>query len=407
MMETERRERLQFAAEHIFSMGIDDAASSLCIANMQFGLAKIHYAQEQLGLSHRAVFIGTPDMTITRNTGRWKSGFGYGGKIVWGDADTEFVVLDVKPNTCGMLVGGLDARPDLAALTHRLHALNDAKLELDGIPLTWDLAEGNHFVDVFEVSTQEPGLDLQPFAFVVHAAGAELRKASAHGPGLYWDASNGKRESAANGVPAGPEAISTPWGVLNVMTGGRARAYLEFYNRAEDFAARRRALAATELFGEYTEIANVNHQGLRGMNQILLGCQDSVAPHLCPVMLRADLPAYLMRGLPNVTDARIDAFGWRERAARLGVLDIILQANIIPHGAGYLVPSVGRVQAVREVGEQRYFELSSQDGGGVTIISEPKNITQQYRGLEVVERTLACELGTVAAKLTPLFVLKT
>jgi hypothetical protein len=399
MNETEKTERLQLAADHIFAMGIGDAATSLCLANMQYGLAKLHYAQEQLGMAHRALFIGTPDMTITRNTGRWKAGFGYGGKIVWGRPEDDFVVLDVKPNTCGMLVGGLDARPDAAVLTERLHALNDAKLVLDGVPLVWDLSEGNHFVDVFEVEVREAGLTLPPYAFVVHAAGAELRKASEHGPGLYWDAANGQK--------AGFEVIATPWGTLHIMTGSSARSYLAFYNQAEGFAARRRHLAAERLFGEFSVIANVNHQGLRGINQIMLGCQDSVAEHLAPIMLRADLPGYLMRGLPNATEAQIDAFGWRERAERLGVVEELRRANVIPHGAGYLVPGLEKVQRVLEVGEERYFELSARDGDGVTIISEPKNITQQYRGMEVIEKTLECGLGTIAAELKPMFVLKT
>jgi hypothetical protein len=399
MTDTQKTERLQLAAEHIFAMGINDAATSLCLANMQYGLAKLHYAQEQLGVPQRALFIGTPDMTITRNAGRWKAGFGYGGKIVWGRPEDEFVVLDVKPNTCGMLVGGLDARPDLATLTARLHALNGARLELDGVPLVWDLSEGNHFVDVFEVEVREAGLMLPPYAFVVHAAGAELRKASDHGPGLYWD--------AASGPKTGFEAIATPWGPLHVMTGSSARNYFAFYDRAEDFAARRRHLAAERLFGEFALIANVNHQGLRGMHQILLGCQDSGAERLCPIMLRADLPGYLMRGLPNATDAQIDAFGWRERAERLGVVAELRRANVIPHGAGYFVPGVGPVQRVREVGEERHFELSSCDGGGVTVISEPKSIAPQYRGMEVIAKTLECGLGTVAAELKPLFVLKT
>ena len=398
MTDTEKTERLQFAAEHIFAMGISDAAASLCLANMQYGLAKLHYAQEQLGLSQRALFIGTPDMTITRNTGRWKAGFGYGGKIVWGRPEDEFVVLDVKPNTCGMLVGGLDARPDPAVLTERLHALSGAALELDGVPLAWDLSEGNHFIDVFEVDTREAGLPLPPYAFVVHAAGAELRRASKHGPGLYWDAANGQK--------AGFEVIATPWGALHVMTGQPARDYLAFYERAEDFAARRRHLAAERIFGDFSVIANVNHQGLRGMNQILLGCQDSTGEGLCPIMLRADLPGYLMRGLPNATDAQIDSFGWRERAERLGVVDELRRANVIPHGAGYFVPGGGQVQRVQEIGEERYFELSGRDGGEATVISDPKNIAPQYRGMEVIEKTLECGLGTIAAELKPLFVLK-
>ena len=87
------------AADHIFSTGLRDGGTQLCRANMKYGLAKIHWVQEQLGLKPDATFISTPDMTITRNAARWKSGFGYGGKISWGDGNDELVILNVKPNT--------------------------------------------------------------------------------------------------------------------------------------------------------------------------------------------------------------------------------------------------------------------------------------------------------------------
>ena len=34
-----------------------------------------------LGLEPRALFIGTPDATVTRNRYRWRQGFGYGGQV--------------------------------------------------------------------------------------------------------------------------------------------------------------------------------------------------------------------------------------------------------------------------------------------------------------------------------------
>ena len=97
----------------------------------------------------------------------------------------------------------------------------------------------------------------------------------------------------------------------------------------------------------------------------------------------------------------------------MGVVDELRRANVIPHGAGYFVPGGGKVQRVQEVGEERYFELSAPDsplapdGGAPTIISDPKSIAPQYRGMEVIEKTLERRLGTVAAELKPLFVLKT
>ncbi|GAI64685.1 unnamed protein product, partial [marine sediment metagenome] len=70
----------------------------LCKANSIYGIAGIHYVQNLLGMEPNATFIFTPDMTITRNVGRWRSGFGYGGKISWGDGNNDLIILNTKPN---------------------------------------------------------------------------------------------------------------------------------------------------------------------------------------------------------------------------------------------------------------------------------------------------------------------
>ena len=106
------RKVLERASEHIFSTGVEDSATALCRANMQFGLAKMHLMQEHLGAMPDATFISSPDETITRNEGRWNQGIGYGGKISWGPGKEKLTVLDVKPNACGMLVGGIESVPD-------------------------------------------------------------------------------------------------------------------------------------------------------------------------------------------------------------------------------------------------------------------------------------------------------
>ena len=101
----EREELLRRAERHIFATGPRDCGQSLCVVNMKYGLAKIHYLQQQLGLPADATFIGAPDMTVTRNLNRWNSGFGYGGKLTWGDGAQELMILDISPG------GGARARP--------------------------------------------------------------------------------------------------------------------------------------------------------------------------------------------------------------------------------------------------------------------------------------------------------
>ena len=108
---TRRKQLLERASKHYFTLGLGDGASYLCRENMKYGLAKIHIIQEKLGLKPNATFLSTPDETVTRNKTRWKAGFGYGGKLVWGSGKERLIVLDGKPNACGMLVGGLDELP--------------------------------------------------------------------------------------------------------------------------------------------------------------------------------------------------------------------------------------------------------------------------------------------------------
>lgn len=83
-----KAEMLQNAKRHCFFVGLNDSGAELCRANAVYGIAGIHYIQKQLGLKPNATFITTADMTITRNTSRWRSGFGYGGKVSWGDLES-------------------------------------------------------------------------------------------------------------------------------------------------------------------------------------------------------------------------------------------------------------------------------------------------------------------------------
>jgi len=396
----EREKALARAAQHIFSLGLDDAAAQLCQANMTYGLAKLHYLQRDMGLPADATFIGSPDMTITRNSARWAAGIGYGGKICWGDGSAPVIVLDVKPNVCGMLVGGLEERPDLDETARRIHALSTNHIELDGIPLNWDFVKGNHFIDVFSVAETATGVSLLPYVFVIHCAAPEIRSSSDFGLGLYWD------DSPALGELA--EVLETPWGALHILRDEAADAYWHCHQFAEQFSLRRKLLAAERIFGDFALISNTVHQKLLNPNEILLGCHDtSEGDVLFPFMLRADLPGYLMKGHPNLDDAQIEALGFKARATKLGVLERLRGANILPHGAGYALPGLRGLKRVIEAGPKRYFVMESAVSGQELIISDLHDLAgAQYRGEEVLARALECGLGSVAATLQPLYVLK-
>ncbi len=395
-----KQDLLDRAADHIFSTGLRDGGTQLCRANMKYGLAKIHWVQEQLGVKSDATFISTPDMTITRNAARWQSGFGYGGKISWGDGNNELIILNVKPNTCGMMVGGLDRLPEVSELVHKLEEMKDRKDQIDGIDLQWDFHISNHFIDLFWVKPVSE-VQLSEYVFIIHSSARELTGDNRMGFGLYYDGSQQLAEMA--------EMLDTPFGPLNILTDSRAREYYEFHCYAEEFSKRKRALAAELLFGEFQYISNEVHQRLASMNEILLGCHllpEEDPECILPLVLRADLPAYLVKGRPNLGDAEIESLGFTQRSERLGVSERLRKANIIPHGAGYNFPNLLNVCQVFEHNDQRYFEVDLHNDRGKKVISNPREIPYLYRGREVVLKTLELNLCELVAKLVPRYVLK-
>ncbi|MBC7190600.1 hypothetical protein H5U35_10480, partial [Candidatus Aerophobetes bacterium] len=213
-------ELLTQAEEHIFSIGVGDSASKLCFYNMRYGLAKIHFWQKRVGLYPLACFIASPDMTVTRNTGRWASGFGYGGKISWGKGTEEVIVLDTKPNACGMLVGGLEKLPAEEELLRRIEKFRISSNVVENIPIKWDFSKGNHFIDIFAVEPKRE-VKLPPYIFIIHGSASELKEKSPFKWGLYWDRSPSLREAASR--------VETPFGELYLAEGKVARRFFELY----------------------------------------------------------------------------------------------------------------------------------------------------------------------------------
>ena len=161
------------------------------------------------------------------------------------------------------------------------------------------------------------------------------------------------------------------------------------------------------MFGEFTKISNETHQGLINMNEIVLGChylRDEAV--LYPLTLRGDLPAYLVRGNPNLLPENIEVLGFEKRANRLGVYDRLLNANVIPHGGGYVLPDTLTVNRVIEVDGDRYFEVEMQNDRGQKVISEVRELPFEYRGRTVVLRAMELGLIDIAAKLIPQYVFK-
>jgi hypothetical protein len=155
-------------------------------------------------------------------------------------------------------------------------------------------------------------------------------------------------------------------------------------------------------------IANITHQGLLNYNELILGCQNVNDPAVSvfPIALRADLPAFLMKGLPNLDEEIIESLGFTKRAEKLGVMDRLTNANIIPHGGGYAFKDIINVTEVIEIMNQRYFILDMQSDVGNKICSDVRDMEFDYRGKSVVLRTVELGFGEISARLIPHYVLK-
>jgi hypothetical protein len=233
----------------------------------------------------------------------------------------------------------------------------------------------------------------------MHFSGGELRGQTALGDGLYWDRSQALRTKA--------RAFETPFGPLHVLVGSQAVIYYTFFQRAEAYARKRRSVAAERLFGEYRLINNDSHQGLLSMNEMVLGAyhiQDRDTAF--PLTLRADLPAYLVRGKPNLGPQTIEYLGFGERARQCGLYEQLCSANIVPHGGGYDFPHLQEVLSVTDVDGERYFEVNLGSGNGRKFLSDVRNLPYAYRGHEVVSRVLELGMGELLARLDVVYTLK-
>lgn len=398
--EMKKEEYLSRAKEHLFMTGINDSATKLCSANMAYGIAKIHFLQEKLGLNPDATFISTPDATITRNVERWKNGFGYGGKIEWGDGVLELIILDILPNACGMLVGGLEELPEIENLIDKVTKLSakTSNIKVEGIKIIWDFGKGNHFIDVFKVRNIAGIADFPPYMFIVHGAGDELRDDNQRGYGLYYYRSKKLEEIA--------EKIDTPFGKIRFLTGKKATNYYEQYKFVEDFSKKRRIEFAKRLFGNFKIISNETHQGLADINTMLLGCHSVKDSKILPLALRGDLPAYLVYGKPSFSKEQIENLGFAKRGKKLGLMKKLKNANVVPHGGGYHFPDLLNVLSVVENNGERYFLMDLNNDRGKKVIKDVREMPYDYRGRMVVLRTLELGLAEVATKLIPLYVLK-
>jgi len=399
-----KSELLHRAENFIFSTGLNDGASKLCRANIKYGIAQFQLIQEKHGFEPKATFISSPDETISRNLARWNSGLGYGGRINWGNGNDKIIFLNTKPNQCGILAGGLDEPPDPYDIIKRIDEAKNIDLYYKNIKLQWDYGVSNHFINLFE-SKDLSDVDLPPYIFFVHGSAPELRD-DTHGLGYYYDKSKTLRELAIE--------EETIFGKQYILLDDDAKQYLDYVNQALEFSMVKRETFAHNLFGnDFKVICNQPHQFLKDYNNMYLGsnCTDInykySESNIFPIALRADIACYLFRGKKNLSTITLKNQNFLHRAEKLELLDLLLNADILPHGGGYLFPDIKDIHNVLEYKHQRYFACSMiKDINKLKIIRDPSQIQYEYRGRDVVLKTLQLGLGDIIARLNPIFSLK-
>ncbi len=399
-----KQELLNRAEKFVFSTGLNDGASKLCKANMKYGLAQFHLIQEKYGFEPKALFISSPDETISRNLIRWDSGLGYGGRVNWGDGTEKIIFLNTKPNQCGILAGGIDEPPEPYELIKKIDQLKSTEVYQDNIKIKWDYGISNHFINCFKTNNLS-SMDLPPYFFFIHGSAPELRD-DKYGIGFYFDKSKMLKNRAIE--------EETLFGKQYILLDQDATEYLRYTDRALKFSMAKREIIAKNLFGDdYIDICNQPHQFLKDYNNMYLGSNctditsDKIKNNVFPITLRADISAYLFKGKKNLSDLTIKNLGFFERGEKLGVLPTLQNANILPHGGGYKFPDIKDVNQILEYKYQKYFSCSMMlDASRYKIIRDPSQLEYEYRGKEVVLKSLQLDLGETLARLTPIFSLK-
>ena len=399
-----KEDLLQRANDFIFSSGLNDGASKLCKANMKYGLAQFHLIQEKYGFKPKATFISSPDETISRNNFRWNSGLGYGGRLNWGDGNEKLIFVNIKPNCCGLLVGGLEELPDPYDIIKKIDNVKSTELYYDDVLINWDYGVSNHFINCFETNNLSD-TNFPPYMFMIHGSAPEFRD-DKYGIGLYIDASTTLKERATE--------EQTIFGKQYILLDSDAKEYLEFNKKALHFSNKKREMIARKIFTpDYKVICNTPHQFLKDFNNMYLGsnCTDiksnSLHTNIFPTALRADLACYLWKGKKSFSRTALRNNDFFTRAENLELLNLLSNADVLPHGGGYMLPDIRRVQKVLEYKYQRYFACElEKDRNKLKIVRNVKELQFEYRGRDVILKSIQLELGEIIARLNPIFSLK-
>ncbi len=103
----------------------------------------------------------------------------------------------------------------------------------------------------------------------------------------------------------------------------------------------------------------------------------------------------------NLSITTLKNFGFLERAKNLGILELLKNACILPHGGGYSFTDIEDVLDVLAYKHQRYFVTSLKTNiSRLKIIKNVGELQFEYRGRDIILKTIQLDLGDIIARLT-------
>lgn len=330
----------------------NDFSARVARQNLEIGLAKIFCAGARLERDVDATFYLSRDFTITKNPLRWSAGFAYGGLLEL-RASKPIVIMDVRPNTCGTLLGRLPANYNADDFVECVSAERESRGGSE-----WDYGRRNHFVNLYRFNSTGR------FGFVIHGCLSSNKHDSASGPGLYIDKSEYWKRHA--------HQVSTEFGDLSVLVDDKAVDYCRLYREKELLTKRDRLETASRIFGEFEAVSNETHEGLLDEHRYLLGCHaPSALEQSFPLLTDFSKPSYIVAA-PPVTDPLLP--------------DNILA--LVPHGLGYDLPFEGTID-IQFSSAGRIVVLKSRslvDAGGTIYFRDFANTPFSFRATELADR---------------------
>lgn len=329
-----------------------DTTMELALHNLHYGLLKIQHVLSCTG-GGEVYFLPTPDLSTTSNRTRWRSGFAYGGLLLW-NCDRWLQFPELRPNGCGVLLGGQYQPFDLGATRRRIE---DAKIRFKE---DWDYSRGNHFIGLYRGDEEE-------WYFLLHGGTKSIKNRL----GLF----EGSQTTSPSKIFQRCKQVLTPEGPFHFLQDADAEEYYALFKEAEAAMKRQREALAEYLFPQATFRFHETHQGMlsptaMALGSYVLGDQFSAAPFV-PLMIAYGEPILLVEGGLNPENLTQPNLG---------------NPRISPHGSGDYLSELLGFRCLHDKGKRVYeFHLSNGD----RIISDaPSDLREGHRSREWALRAL-------------------